>query len=62
MMADSAADFGEAAATEEQVADWLTLVRAGRAASHGYRPRAAEQIDRMRPVYGSGRASSEGEE
>jgi len=58
MMADSAADFGEAAATEEQIADWLTLVRAGRAASKGYKPRP-EQFDLMRPPGGASRASSE---
>lgn len=60
-MADSAADFGEAAATEEQVADWVTLVRAARTATRGYRPPPTGQFDNLRPVYGSGRASSEGE-
>lgn len=60
-MADSTADFGEAAATEQQVEDWLTLVRAGRSATVGYRPPRTGEIDRMRPIYGSGRASSEGD-
>lgn len=56
-------DFGERAATEDEVDDWLDMVRAGRVASRGYRARSRDDLenDRMRPVYGSGRASSEGE-
>lgn len=61
-MADSADDYGERAATEDEVDDWVTMVRAGKAATTGgYRPRP-NQFDRMRAVFGSGRASSEGDE
>lgn len=59
-MADSADDYGERAATEDEVDDWVTLVRAGRTAAHGFRNRP-NQPDRIRAVYGSGRASSEGD-
>lgn len=54
-------DFGERAATEAEIEAWDELVRAGKRASHGFRNRP-DQTDNMRPVYGSGRASSEGEE
>ncbi len=56
-------DFGERAATEDEVSDWTDMVRAGRVASRGYRVRSANDADndRMRPIYGSGRASSEGD-
>lgn len=60
-MADDADEFGERAATEDEVADWVTLVRAGKVASRGYRVRDPNAPDRMRAVYGSGRASSEGD-
>lgn len=53
-------DFGSRPATEDEVADWEDLVRAGRVASRGYRPK--DKHDRMRPIYGSNRASSEGDE
>ena len=59
-MADTADDWGERAATEDEVEDWVALVRSARAALRGYRHRP-DQIDRMRPPYGSGRASSEGD-
>lgn len=62
MMADSADDFGERAATAAEVADWITLTRQARRASHGYKARRPEEEDSMRPSYGSGRASSEGDE
>lgn len=57
-------DFGERAATEDEVSDWTNMVRAGRVASRGYRQRGPEDADndRMRPIYGSGRASSQGDE
>lgn len=57
-------DFGERAATEDEVDAWLDMVRAGRVASRGYRARSNGSLepDRMRPIYGSGRASSEGDE
>lgn len=56
-------DFGERAATEDEVEDWVDMVRTGRAATRGYRTRSREEQDRdsMRPAYGSGLASSEGE-
>lgn len=59
-MADSVADFGEAAATTSQVQSWVTLVRAGKTAARGYKGRP-NQLDDMRASYGSGRASSEGD-
>ena len=57
-MADSADDYGERAATETEVDDWVTLVRSGRTA--GFRPRT-ETRDRIRPDWGTDRASSEGD-
>lgn len=57
-------DFGERAATEDEVSDWIDTVRDLRPASRGYRLRSVEDADndRMRPLIGSGRASSEGDE
>lgn len=56
----SVEDFGSRPATEDEVEDWVDMVRAGRVASRGYRPK--DKPDRMRPIYGSGRASSEGDD
>lgn len=53
-------DFGERAATEEEVADWKTLVAAGRRATRAWKNKPGE-FDHLRPAYGSGRASSEGD-
>jgi len=55
-----AGDFGERAATEDEVDDWVDLVKAGRRATSGWRNRP-NQYDSLRPTYGSGRASSEGD-
>lgn len=57
-MPDSADDFGERAATAQEVADWKTLVDSGRNASRGYKKKR-DRDDRMRPIPGSGKASSE---
>lgn len=54
-------NFGERAATEDEVEDWVELVRAGKAAQRGWRNQPGE-FDHLRPAYGSGRASSAGEE
>lgn len=56
-------NFGERAATEDEVDDWVSLVRAGKTATVGHRrpPNAEDREDRWRPIYGSGRASSEGD-
>lgn len=59
-MADTADDWGERAATEQEVTDWVALVRSARTASRTFRNRP-DEVDHMRPPYGSGRASSEGE-
>lgn len=58
-----ARDFGERAATEAQITAWVTLVRAGRQASQGYRvrERAQDDTDSMRPGYGTSVASHDGE-
>lgn len=53
-------DFGERPATEDEIEDWETLVRAGKRATRGWRNKPG-QFDSLRPAYGSGRASSEGE-
>lgn len=55
--------LGERAATEDEVEDWTELVRAGRTATRGFRVRDVNENrrDSMRPPYGSGRASSEGD-
>ena len=59
-MADNQ-DFGERAATTSEVADFVTLVRSAKTATRAYKPKP-DQPDRMRPVWGSGQASSEGDE
>lgn len=57
-------NFGERAATEDEIEDWVTLVRAGRTASRGMKVRSEtdRRRDSMRPAYGSGQASHEGDE
>lgn len=50
--------FGELTVTTAQVTQWVTLVKAGRAATHGYR-KQKDRADNLRPIYGSGKASSE---
>lgn len=54
-------DFGERAATTAEASAWVTLVRAARTATIGYQPKPNKH-DRMRPIYGSGQASSEADE
>ena len=55
-------DFGETIVTEENVADWVEMVKAGRAATRAFQYKR-NTFDRMRPIYGSDHASSEsGEE
>lgn len=48
-------DFGERAATEDEVEDWIALVRAGQTATRGYRARnrADHRRDAMRPSDGA---------
>lgn len=60
-MADN---FGERAATEAEITAWVELVRAGKAATQAYRvrDRIEDRRDSMRPTYGAGQASHEGEE
>lgn len=57
-------NFGERAATEDEIEDWIALVRAGRAGSRTMKVRAEtdRRRDSMRPTYGSGQASYEGED
>lgn len=56
-------DIGDRPATEDEVSDWIDLVRAGRSpAAYRRREQNDPRPDRMRPAYGSGRASSEGDE
>lgn len=55
-------DFGETIVTEQNVADWVALVKAARRATHAYKPQPG-RVDRSRPVFGTNVASSEsGEE
>lgn len=60
-MPDSADDFGERAATEDEAEAWVEMIRTGRRATTGYRFKP-NTFDRMRPVYGSNKASSEGDD
>lgn len=53
-------NFGERAATEEEIEDWEELVKAGKRATRSWKNRPG-QFDHLRPAYGSGRASSEGD-
>lgn len=55
-------NFGERAATEAEITAWIAKVKAGKAASRGYKVR--EQSDRrrdsMRPPYGNGPSHDSG--
>lgn len=51
-------DFGERAATPDEVTAYKALVRQGKNASHGYK-KQPNRADSMRPQPGSGKASSE---
>lgn len=56
-------DVGDRPATEDEVSDWVSLVRAGRSpAAYRRKDQNDQRPDHIRPAYGSGRASSEGDE
>lgn len=53
-------NFGERAATEAEITAWIAKVKAGKAASRGYKVREHRRRDSMRPPYGNGPSHDSG--